>query len=100
MCSDEHYSGVFVAESTSRPTRRIGGVQSLAQASLGRTFRRSGGLEGRIVKEGVRKTVTERQVALDGLLKAIREFRKFTDQPLTLRGGRVRSRCPGAEQGD
>jgi len=39
------------------------------------------------VKDGVRKTVKDRQVALDILLKAIREFRKFTDQPLTLRGG-------------
>ena len=43
-------------------------------------------LEGRIVKDGVRKTVTERQAALNDLVKAIREFRMFTDQPLTLRG--------------
>ena len=44
-------------------------------------------LEGRIVKDGVRKIVTDRQLALAELVKAIREFRKFTDQPLTLRGG-------------
>ena len=44
-------------------------------------------LEGRIVKDGVRKILTDRQVALDQLVKAIREFRKFTDQPLTLQGG-------------
>lgn len=44
-------------------------------------------LEGRIVKDGVRKAVKDRQIALDGLLKAIREFRKFTNQPLTLREG-------------
>jgi len=43
-------------------------------------------LEGRIVKDGVRKVVEERQIALDDLVKAIREFRKYTDQPLTLRG--------------
>jgi hypothetical protein len=43
-------------------------------------------LEGRIVKDGVRKTVKDRQIALDSLLKAIREFRKYTDEPLTLRG--------------
>ena len=42
-------------------------------------------LEARIVKDGVRKTVRERQAALNDLVKAIREFRKFTDQPLTLR---------------
>jgi len=44
-------------------------------------------LEGRIVKDGVRNTVKDRQVVLDELVKAIREFRNFTDQPLTLRGG-------------
>jgi hypothetical protein len=44
-------------------------------------------LEGRIVKDGVRKIVKERQLALEELVKAVREFRKFTDQPLTLRGG-------------
>jgi len=44
-------------------------------------------LEGRIVKDAVRKVVKDRQLALDGLLKAICESRKFTDQPLTLRGG-------------
>jgi hypothetical protein len=43
-------------------------------------------LEGRIVKDGVRKVVKERQIALDDLVKAVREFRNYTDQPLTLRG--------------
>ena len=38
-------------------------------------------LEGRIVKDGVRNTVKDRQVVLDELVKAIREFRNFTDQP-------------------
>lgn len=44
-------------------------------------------LEGRIVKDGVKKTLKERQLALDELIKAIGEIRKFTDQSLTLRGG-------------
>ena len=44
-------------------------------------------LEGRIVKDGVKRVLNDRQLALDELVKAIREFRKFTDQPLTLRGG-------------
>jgi hypothetical protein len=43
-------------------------------------------LEGRVVKEGVRKIVNDRQLALQTLVHAINEFRKFTDQPLTLRG--------------
>jgi hypothetical protein len=40
-------------------------------------------LEGRIVKDGVGKTVKGRRLALNELVKAIGEFRKFTDQPLT-----------------
>ena len=43
-------------------------------------------LEGCIVKDGVRRVVKDRQLALGELLKAIREFRKFNDEPLTLRG--------------
>jgi hypothetical protein len=43
-------------------------------------------LEGRIVKDGVRTVVKDRQLALRDLLSAVREFRKFTDEPLTLRG--------------
>src|SRR5438105_3496046 len=43
-------------------------------------------LEGRVVKEGVRNIVNDRQLALQNLVHAIGEFRKFTDQPLTLRG--------------
>jgi len=39
------------------------------------------------VKDGVRRAVKYRQLALGELLKAIREFRKFNDQPLTLQGG-------------
>ena len=43
-------------------------------------------LEGRVLKEGVRKIVNDRQLALQNLVHAIDVFRKFTDQPLTLRG--------------
>ena len=43
-------------------------------------------LEGRLVKDAVRKTLKDRQNALTHLLQAIREYRKFADQPLTLRG--------------
>jgi hypothetical protein len=43
-------------------------------------------LEGRIVKDGVRKALRDRQLAVNDLVKAIREFQKFADQPLTLRG--------------
>ena len=56
-------------------------------------------LEGRVVKDGVRKVVTDRQVALNELVKAIGEFRKFTDQPLTLRRGGLRARGSGTQHG-
>ena len=62
-------------------------LKDTAGVELPAPARKTIDLEGRIMKDGVRKTVIDRQIALDGLLKAIREFRQFTDQPLTLRGG-------------
>jgi hypothetical protein len=44
-------------------------------------------LEGRLVKDGVRKAVKDRQIVLTDLVHAIREYRKLADQkPLTLQG--------------
>jgi hypothetical protein len=45
-------------------------------------------LEGRIVKDGVRKALKDRQIALAGLLvDAVREYRKLAETtPLTLQG--------------
>jgi DNA primase len=43
-------------------------------------------LEGRVIKDAVRKALQERQAALAGLMQAIREYRKLADQPFTLRG--------------
>jgi hypothetical protein len=48
--------------------------------------RKSIDLEGRLVKDAVRKTLRDRQNALTHLLHTIREYRKFADQPLTLCG--------------
>ena len=61
-------------------------LKAVAGVELPPPARKTIDLEGRIVKDGVRKTVKDRQLALDELVKAIREFRKFTDQPLTLLG--------------
>jgi hypothetical protein len=61
-------------------------LKDTAGVELPQPKRKTIDLEGRIVKDGVRAVVKDRQIALDGLLKTIREFRKFTDQPLTLRG--------------
>jgi hypothetical protein len=43
-------------------------------------------LDGRLVKDAVRKTLKDRQSALIHLVHAIREYRKLADQPLALRG--------------
>jgi hypothetical protein len=44
-------------------------------------------LEGRLVKDGVRKAIRDRQTALSDLVHAIQEYRKLADQkPLTLQG--------------
>ena len=42
-------------------------------------------LEGRIVKDGVRKAIQDRQIVLAGLVHAIREYRKLAETtPLRL----------------
>jgi hypothetical protein len=43
-------------------------------------------LEGRLVKDTVRKALKDRQNALTDLVHAIREYRKLADKPLTLQG--------------
>ena len=44
-------------------------------------------LEGRLVKDGVRKAIRDRRVALGELVHAIREYRKIAEsKPLTLQG--------------
>jgi hypothetical protein len=62
-------------------------LKDVAGVELPAPARKTIDLEGRIVKDGVRRVVKDRQLALGELLKAIREFGKFNDQPLTLRGG-------------
>jgi hypothetical protein len=43
--------------------------------------------EGRLVKDGVRNAIRERQIVLTDLVHAIRKYRKLADQkPLTLQG--------------
>jgi hypothetical protein len=44
-------------------------------------------LEGRIVKDGVRKALRDRQVALTDLVHAVQEYRRLAEgKPLTLQG--------------
>jgi hypothetical protein len=45
-------------------------------------------LEGRIVKDGVRKALLDRQLAMTELVHAIQEYRTIAEsKPLTLQGG-------------
>jgi hypothetical protein len=48
--------------------------------------RKSIDLDGRLVKDAVRKILKDRQSALIHLVHAIRAYRKLADQPLALRG--------------
>ena len=43
-------------------------------------------LEGRIVKDGVKKVLRDRQQALTDLVQVIQEYRKLSGAPLRLRG--------------
>ena len=44
-------------------------------------------LEGRIVKDGVRQALRDRQLVLANLVHAVREYRKLAEsKPLTLQG--------------
>jgi hypothetical protein len=61
-------------------------LKDTARIELPPPARKTIDLEGRVVKEGVRKALRNRQDALKDLIKAVREFKKFMDQPFTLRG--------------
>jgi hypothetical protein len=49
-------------------------------------------LEGRLIKDGVRQAIKDRQVVLADLVHAIREYRKFAElKSLTLQGSITRT---------
>ena len=58
-------------------------------------------LEGRLVKDGVRKAVLDRQIALTDLMHSIREYRKLADStPLTPQGSEYAQAVQELEQSD
>jgi hypothetical protein len=57
-------------------------LKDVAGLELPPPARKTIDLEGRVVKEGVRKSLKARQT----IVHAIQEYRKATEQPLTLRG--------------
>jgi hypothetical protein len=62
-------------------------LKDSARIELPPPARKTIDLEGRIVKDGVRKALRDRQLALAELVHAIREFRKIAEsKPLTLQG--------------
>jgi hypothetical protein len=62
-------------------------LKDAARMELPPPARKTIDLEGRIVKDGVRKALRDRQLALTELVHAIREYRKIAEsKPLTLQG--------------
>jgi len=61
-------------------------LKETAGTELPPPVRKTIDLEGRLVKDAVRKSLKDRQNALTNLIHTIRELRKLDDQPLTLRG--------------
>jgi hypothetical protein len=61
-------------------------LKDVAGLELPPAARKTIDLEGRVVKEGVRKSLKVRQVIIEELVHAIHEYRKASEQPLTLRG--------------
>jgi hypothetical protein len=62
-------------------------LKDVAGVELPSPARKTIDLEGRIVKDGVRKAVAERLKALADLVHAVREYRRLADStPLTLQG--------------
>src|SRR6202011_1291769 len=62
-------------------------LKDAARLELPPPARKTIDLEGRIVKDGVKKALRDRQLALAELVHAIRQFRKIADsKPVTLQG--------------
>ena len=62
-------------------------LNDVAGVELPPPARKTTDLEGRIAKDGVRKALKDRQIALTGLVDAVREYRRLAETtPLTLQG--------------
>jgi hypothetical protein len=63
------------------------GLKDSAGMDLPPPARKTIDLEGRLVKDGVRKAIRDRQNALHELVNAIHQYRKLSEsKPLTLQG--------------
>jgi hypothetical protein len=62
-------------------------VKDTAGVELPAPERKTIDLEGRIIKDGVRKAIRDRQLALADLVHAIKDYRQLAEStPLTLQG--------------
>ena len=78
---------VVVQQTSSGGGERQPGAKSIRSVSLTTCRNTDAGMEGRIVKDGVRKAIQDRQIALTNLVHAIQEYRKLAEAtPLTLQG--------------
>ena len=76
------------------------GLKDVAGIEFAPAARKTIDLEGRVVKDAVRKALKDRQNALTNLVHAIREYRNLVDEPLTLRGSEYARAVQQTEQGD
>src|SRR6185369_11321162 len=96
MCSVEHSMTPQEELAASRQSRRRAWenlreirwvIKDITGVELPPPEQKTIDLEGRIVKDGVRKVIRDRQQALADLVHAINEYRKLAEgTPLTLRG--------------
>ena len=63
-------------------------LKEICEIELPPPARKTIDLEGRLVKDGIKKALRDRQEALGELVDAVRMYRKLADsKPLTLQGG-------------
>src|ERR1700736_834171 len=68
-------------------------LKDVAGVEISPPGRKTIDLEGRPVKDGVRKALEDQRNVLNELTHAIRGYRKFCEQPLTLRGSDYAPKC-------
>jgi hypothetical protein len=61
-------------------------LKDVAGIEISPPARKTIDLEGRLVKDGVRKALEDQRNVLNELTHAVRGYRKFCEQPLRLRG--------------
>jgi hypothetical protein len=84
---DELEASIFAEEGLGKPPGGAPVLQDSAGMDLPPPARKTIDLEGKLIKDGVRKAIRDRQNALHELVYAINHYRKLSEsKPLTLQG--------------